>query len=115
MGISIVWDDVCALAPEFANVAVSGQDQIIAQVLLEVNPAAWGSDAKATTAALWLARHLASIYGKGGTGHLSSVSVGSVSKSFAQLQDWKSLLATTRYGQNYLRCIRLWLPRMILT
>lgn len=115
MALTFAWSDVTALAPELATVSVSGQNQVIAQVLVEINPTMWGSDQKALTAALWLARHMGSINGKGGAGFLTGVHVGQVSKSFGQLQNWKSLLALTRYGQEYLRLVRLWMPRAYLT
>lgn len=116
MAIAITWAEVIALAPELAAVSIDGQNQVIAQVLLEINPSAWGSDTRAKAAALWLARHMATINGKGGVaGPVTEVHAGAVGKSFGMLAQWKSLLATTRYGQEYLRLIRLWLPRFALT
>lgn len=114
MAITFTWADVIALAPELASVAAAGQTQVINQVLLEVNPSAWGSDARALTAALWLARHMGSVNGKGGTGVLASVSVGQVSKSFANPMS-KLALQSTRYGTEYLRLASLWMPRCAVT
>lgn len=106
--ITITWDDVVALAPELSAISAAGQTQVLAQVALQVSVTKWGSLERANAAAVWLARHVASVSGKGGAGALTGVTVGKISQQFAQPL---SLLAlnTTRYGMEYMRLARLWL------
>lgn len=112
--ITITWDDVVALAPELASISAAGQTQVLAQVALQVKPDSWGSVERGNTAAIWLARHLATVAKRRGTGALTGVRVGEVSKSFATSSS-KSDLESTAYGAEYLRLVRLWMPRFALT
>lgn len=112
MAYTITWEEVTALAPELASVSSAGQAQILAQVQMEVAESKWGSPERAKTAAIWLARHMATFRG-GSTAGLSSISVGGVSKSFAGASE--SDFAQTKYGKEYLRLLKLWMPRFLLT
>lgn len=117
---TIGWSDVVALAPELADLSPAGQDLILAQVAEEVSTTKFGSQERADIAAGWLARHLGTLAKKGGGagGQLQSVRVGEVSKTFAVQaagSSWSEELARTWYGQQYLRCVRLWCPRFAST
>jgi hypothetical protein len=114
---TITWSDVTALAPELADKPVEFQNAILTQVRDEVTDTKWGSMTRANIAAAWLARHLATVAprGAGGYGPLSSISVGGVSKSFAQVSSTDGTsLSSTRYGNEYLRLIKVWFagPRL---
>ena len=110
---TVTWQDVAALAPELASVSAELQTAVLDQVTEEVCVEKWGTLARANIAAGWLARHVATIYGRGQSGALSSVSVGGVSKSFS-VPAGASRLSETGYGREYLRLVRLWLPRMLV-
>lgn len=115
--ITITWADVTALAPELASVGLATQSAVLAQVGLEVTTGKWGSLERANTAAAWLARHLGATFatGGGGSGELQSVSVGGVSKSYATSGGTDlSSLRSTKYGREYLRLVRKWMPRMLV-
>lgn len=112
--ITITWDDVTALAPELATVSAIGQAQILAQVALQVTPAKWGSLEWANAGACWLARHIASLYGKGGTGVVTEVHAGSVGKSFASPMSMVAL-QSTRYGMEFLQLAKARLQRFAVT
>lgn len=108
--VDITWSAVIALAPELASVSLEGQSQVLDQVKAEISVTGWGSLKNANAGALWLARHIATFYGKGGTGQLTSVTVGQVSKTFSAPTDVEGL-KTTRYGQEYLRLVKKFKPR----
>lgn len=112
MAITLVWNDVVALAPELSTVPSGQQTVILAQVVDEISEDKWGGSARAKIGGQYLAAHLASriANGAGGSGHLQSVTVGSVSKTYGV---GKGLaLETTRYGTEYARLRAMWCPRM---
>lgn len=116
MPLTITWDTVCALASELATLPAAAQTAVLDQVAVEVVVAKWPSQAKADLAAAWLARHLGTLAKQGGgTAALQSVSVGGVSKSFAVSSTDPGSLQQTRYGAEYLRLRRSWLPRSAVT
>lgn len=108
--ITITWADVTALAPELAGVSVAGQAQILEEVSQAIGVDKWGGLANANSGALWLARHVATLYGKGGTGVVTEVHAGPVGKSFAGNSTMRDL-ESTRYGMRFLQLARAWLPR----
>lgn len=104
--ITIDWADVTALAPELSAVSVAGQDEILAQVAVEVLVSRWGLT-MANTLATWLARHIGTINGSGvAGGPVTGVSVGQVRTSYAAPSTDTSSLQQTRYGKEYLRLAR---------
>jgi hypothetical protein len=117
MPLTITWDTVCALAAELTTLSAAAQTAVLDQVAAEVVVAKWPSQAKADLAASWLARHLGTLAKQGGgTAALQSVSVGGVSKTFAtSVAMDASSLQQTRYGTEYLRLRRAWLPRSAVT
>jgi hypothetical protein len=122
---------VIAVAAELADPALSADQWalVLSMVREEVNVAAYPTPAKADMAALYLAAHkavktvVAKKVGSGASaevGTVSSVTVGSVTKSYT-----KNLLSlttslnereflTTTYGREYLRLARQWVQRMFL-
>lgn len=114
---TITWADVTGgvdgIGSELASLSVDSQNEILTQVALQVKPSAWGSEDHARAGRLWLARHLGSLR-KGGTGVLLGVTVGQVSKTFANPMSLGAL-QSTRYGNEYLRLMRIWLPRFATT
>lgn len=115
MALTLTWETVTALAPELASISVDTQEVILAQVALEVSVGTWGSQAKADTAACWLARHMGALRQRGmGSPLVSSISVGGVSKTYSTPTEGGgggAALSQTAYGAEYLRLVRLWLPR----
>lgn len=110
--LTITWADVTTAFPNdtaLAAVPEDTQDDILADVVLEVSVTAFGGQARALAAGKYLAAHLASIgaAGRGGTPALQSISVGDVSKSFGLSvgRDAFALNATS-YGQEYRRRLR---------
>lgn len=118
MALDIDWEDVCAMAPELAAVSEAAQEQVLKQVNVRVSVGKFGSPEKAEIAGLALARHLGSMAlpgWNGGQGPVASVTVGSVSKSFAvksDQNDWRGALALTKWGLEYLEYCRLWVGGM---
>ncbi|MCC6178822.1 MAG: DUF4054 domain-containing protein [Phycisphaerales bacterium] len=128
MALTITKRDVWMEAPELECDAVDHDvlDKLIAQAALEVNVAAAGSQEKANRLGVLLVAHQATGWkarkaGASGTsapaGPLTSVSVGGVSKSFANpvessgLSASAQLMGTTSYGREFIRLVRLWSPR----
>lgn len=116
--VDFTWADVVGgvpngIAAELAGLPLLSQTEVLEQVAEEVNVSRWGSLAKANTAGIWLARHLGSLR-KGGTGTITGVTVGQVSKQFASPMS-QDALQSTRYGAEYLRLVKLRMPRFALT
>lgn len=112
-------------APELECESIDSDvfDQAISQAALEVNVNAV-SAARGDRLMTLLVAHRLSLWvrrkkGAGGagtpTGALTSVSVGGVSKSFADPTGDASysekLMAQTHYGREFIRLRRLWAPR----
>ena len=131
MAITITKAEVIAIAAEFADPRLTS-DQWATVLLLtseQVNVSAFPSQVKADLAARYLAAHIATKLkaneaagsGNGGAqGPLSSVTVGSVSKTFRTSSAVDSVssqaaeLMSTSYGREYYRLVRLWCPRIVL-
>jgi hypothetical protein len=116
--------DVLLVAPELSAVTDAQWAAIWVDVELEVGPVAAGSQARADRLAVQLAAHQATTRylrsgGAATPGPLQSVSVGGVSKTYAVLQanaqSGGGALATTKYGQEYYRLVRLFGARTAVT
>jgi hypothetical protein len=121
MALTIDKADVLLVAAELSAVTDSQWAQLLADVADEVGPSVAGSQQRADRMGVQLAAHLATVRhmragGGAQTGALASVSMGGVSKSFAQPQATStSALGTTKYGQEYLRLVRLFGRRVEVT
>jgi len=101
----ITWQDVVNIAPALTASAIPTgmQAALLTRVQTEVDDDAWGEYADFGRA--YLAAHLATI--RFNTGAITSESVGPLSRSYAMLPITQSLLATTMFGMEYLRLLRL--------
>lgn len=121
MALTIDQADVIGIASELASLDDAQWESVLADVELEVNVAAFGSQANADRAAKYLAAHLATTLfgtsgGGGAAGAVQSVSVGQVSKTFAVPGQVKeSAYGGTKYGQEYLRLVRLYCARIAVS
>lgn len=112
--MSICWSDIVdgAPAPGLASLNVVAQDEILADVAENLNPAMLGgeSSARYRRAFIYLAAHfgqLAIEAGRGVAGPVQSMSADGLSKSFAVWGSTDpSMLARTAWGQAYLAIIR---------
>lgn len=115
--MAIVWADVTAIAPELTEdaVALATRTKILAAVDRQVNASTWGDNAD--DGKMYLAAHLATISGQGGTGPSGGVageSYGDVSIQYnagtppANASDY----AATTYGREYYRLLRLNVARI---
>jgi hypothetical protein len=122
MALTVDKADVLLMAAELSAVSDAQWAQIWADVALEVGEVTAGSQARADRMAIQLAAHLATVRhvrvgGAASPGPLTSVSVGGVSKSFAQPQGGSANLSlqSTKYGQEYVRLTRLFGRRFEVT
>lgn len=131
MAITLTKEQVIAVAAEFAGSRLTNDqwDTVLLLTNEQTNVAAFPSETKANIAQRYLAAHIASGLttstapgsGVGGAaGPLSSVTVGSVSKTFrtgSNVDSVSSIGAAfmgTSYGREYLRLVRTWCPRIVL-
>lgn len=121
MALPVSVDAVKAVCPEFNAVANSVVQAYIDMADSEISEDDWGS--RASRAEIVLTAHLMTVAGvlnsssqTGGnvTGPVSSVSVGDVSVTYAatsslaiQIQNLDASLASTKYGQEYARLVKL--------
>ncbi len=111
--LTITWADVTTAFPNdtaLAALPTDTQDDILADVVLEVSVTNFGGQARALAAGKFLAAHLGTIraVGVGSTPALQSISVGSVSKTFAVSVAVDSFaLDGTSYGKEYRRRVRM--------
>lgn len=113
----IAWADVVALAPELGTLSVGTQNLIVEEANGEVIAKNWPNEARAKSAARYLAAHKGTLLKRGGGGApLQSVSMGGVSKTYAvSMAADASVLRSTSYGQEYLRLLKLYAPRHAVT
>jgi hypothetical protein len=118
MALTIDQADVLLAAPELSGVTNAQWAWMLAAVADEVGPALAGSQARADRMGVQLCAHLATVTyirtgGSSTPGPLVGVSVGAVSKSYASpLPFQPGALESTKYGQEYLRLVRLFGRRM---
>lgn len=130
MALTITKTEVQAIAGELAGSALSDPEWAVVLDLTdaEINVSAFGSQSKGDMAARYLAAHKAVRFlaskttGAGSSapaGPLTGVTVGPVSKTFAQPVTMttgpasSAELQTTSYGREYLRLVRLWSQRVV--
>lgn len=114
--MGFVQADVEAIAPELTG-KLSAEAWTLLLEVSGMQVAGIPEGRKRDMAAIYLAAHLASMSkpgGGGGSGALSSVTVGAVTKAFAVPSGDTEALQSTRYGKQYLQLIRLWAPRAAL-
>lgn len=126
MPLTFTARDVTLEAPELECNAIDSDRmaKAIADAALQVNVGAVSTQARADRLGVLLVCHELTLWlqrrkGLGGAGQsvgpLTSVSVGGVSKSFASSLDGMSdagkALASTSYGREYSRLVRLWVLR----
>lgn len=124
--ISVNEDDLTNLAPELGDVDPELIDTFIAWANDEIDVDKVGTS-PANRLALYLVAHLCTLYKRaqsgGGTGAaltgpLQSVTIGPVSKTFATAATGvtsttsEKALASTSYGTEFQRLVRLFAPRM---
>lgn len=101
--MAVTPEDVRAEAPELASLPDDVIDRAIGKAERRVNRKAWG--ARADDGVIALACHLLTMRGKGAkaaAGPVASVTVGSVSQTFAvQASADKTNYASTPYGQEF--------------
>lgn len=107
--MSIAWSDVVAFpAAELSTLVPATQTAILAAVERQIDADAWGEFAD--DGRRWLAAHLGTLaaarYG-GAAGPITAESLGAMSRSYGSLVADAGLLATTRYGVEYLRLLRI--------
>lgn len=107
--MSITWSDVEVIAPELSTLAISAQTAILARVDRQISDSVWG--VFANDGRVYLAAHYGTLVGRGagGVGPVISESLGPMSRSYG----WSGMygaLATTAYGLEYLRLLRLAIP-----
>lgn len=111
--MSLTWADVSLVAPELASLGSTAQDAILADVALQLNTDAWGSEAIADKAGAYLAAHIAHAGGYAGggpigpAGPVTSQGAGPYAVSYASPVGAAAGggLGSTRYGLEYLRRI----------
>jgi hypothetical protein len=101
---------VLLTAPELVSVPDDRFDQALSDVDLEVDPAFFGTQAE--RAARLLSAHLLTVQGKGSqAGALQSITVGPMTKTFAQASGEGAgvpqRFAGSSYGVEYYRLLRL--------
>jgi hypothetical protein len=97
----ITWADVQVVAPELSSVPSGSQTVFIADAYAQMNTAIWG--AYLDRGAKYLAAHLATMSNRRGqAGPASEKHVGKIGQSNAVN---KGPLASTSYGEEYLRII----------
>lgn len=114
----ITWENVLDLAPELSSLSKAQQLLVLEEVIREVKVAKWGDQATALIGGRYLAAHKGTIAKNrsGGQGTLQSVSIGSVSKTYAQsMAQGVSVLESTTYGKEFVRLRRIYCPRMAVT
>lgn len=82
--MAITWANVVDIDADLANVPVGGQNAILAQVLLRLSAAQWGT--KLDLASVYLAAHHGVLSRRGSAGAggpIQSESIGGVSQSYA--------------------------------
>jgi hypothetical protein len=122
MALTVDKADVLLVAAELSTVTDAQWASIWADVELEVGVAGAGSQVRADRLAVQLAAHMATVRhvrsgGAASPGPLTSVSMGGVSKSYAQPAGGvrNSALESTKYGQEYVRLTRLFGRRILVT
>lgn len=120
MALTITKTDVISFASELSVLSDADWSEVLRDAADEVGPGVCGSQQRADRMGAWLAAHLGTVryLRKGGSaqpGALVSVSVGSVSKSYAAPAETPQSLTSTKYGQEYLRLVRLFGRRMAVT
>ena len=120
MAVTITKADVLLVAAELNAVTDSEWAGIFDQVNEEVGIGNLGTQKRVDIAGVQLAAHLATVQqirkGGGSTpGPLTSITIGGVSKSFAApTMTRNQALESTKYGQEYLRLIRLFGRRFLV-
>lgn len=114
MAINLTKANVVLIAPELASVGDPTWTKVIADVLLQINEAAFG--VRAAIAAENLCAHAMTFAAQASgavTGPVQSESVGDVSVSYAvSVSAAMTDLGSTKYGQEYRRQMRLNIDRM---
>lgn len=104
--MSISWTDVSNLDASLATVAIGTQTLILSIVDRQVDADAWGTfvdDGK-----LFLAAHFGRLYGQGGAaGPVTSETLGPMSRSYGMPVGITGALATTKWGIEYERLMRI--------
>lgn len=115
-------ENVIAIAPELAAIAADDPRWVlfIADAETEVGIDAVGGPAQADRLARNLVAHLmtrSKLNGQSGAGDLKSITVGPVSKVFRDASPGGSgsALASTSYGQEFLRLIELFGPHFTVS
>lgn len=107
--MSITWAaDVVPLAATFATVPTATQTLILAVVNRQIDDTVWG--VFADDGRRYLAAHLGALYLLGPTtaGPVTSETLGAMSRSYASLVALiDPTLASTRYGVEYYRLMRI--------
>jgi len=113
--VSITWDDVVGLAPELSSLTAVQQQVCLQTAADEITLANWGAQERVDRAALFYAAHIGTGIRIGMWGQpLTDVTVGEVKKGFKQRSDRAWPFDQTKYGMEYQRLVRLWLPRFSL-
>jgi Protein of unknown function (DUF4054) len=113
--VSIGWDDVVGLAPELVVLTAVQQQICLNTCQDEITLANFGAQERVDRAALYYAAHIGTgmrlgLWG----GPLTGVTTGQVNKQFKQRQASAWPLDQTKYGMEYERLCRLFLPRFAL-
>jgi hypothetical protein len=104
---AITWDDVIALAPEVADLSVTGQGFLLDYVNTYLNVSLWGGEdsSRLRLGRIYFAAHLAAITVEGGgsaAGPVISEKVGEISRTFANASmSTATGLGSTGYGRMF--------------
>ena len=96
--MSITWTDVIAIAPETAAVETGRRTSILAEVALQVPAETWGKMVDVGSA--YLAAHLATVTGDGGSGPLTGEKVGPLSENHKDMLQFGEY-GLTAYGVRF--------------
>ena len=107
--MAISWSDVVKIAPELSTLAVDTQNEILADVDLEVDPGTWNEFAD--KGRKYLAAHLGTLARPGSVGvagPVTSETLGPMSRSYSvEGATDAGALSSTRYGVEYARTRRI--------
>lgn len=104
--MSVTWAQVESLDSSLSTVATGTQNLILAIVDRQIDDTVWASFAD--DGRLFLAAHFGRLYGAGaGAGSITSETLGPMSRSYGLPAGVDGDLATTKWGIEYQRLLRI--------
>ncbi len=101
MAYTLTWADVLVVAPELSTVSADAQTLYVDWATADVQAASWPNDATAKRAATLLAAHFGASHGANAESGLQSLSIGPISKTYAQSSGNAADFESTTYGAMY--------------